>query len=82
MNPDINSSVCLWRENAKLRRKAASRLTDVSQDGIILHRRRLDVRGVPHVRTLHRHTLEPSEGVHTQLLCCAVVHPVSTLVDV
>lgn len=55
---------------------------DVSQDGIILHRRRLDVRGVPHVRTLHRHTLEPSEGVHTQLLCRAVVHPVSTLVDV
>lgn len=51
-------------------------------DGAILHRRRLDVRGVFHVRTLHRHTLETSVGVHAHLVRRAVVHPVFTLVDV
>lgn len=51
-------------------------------DVMLLHRWCLDVRGVLHVRTLHRHTLETSVRVHTQLVCTAVVHPGFTLVDV
>ncbi len=59
--------------------RSASRRLDVC---VHLHRWRLDVRGVVHVRTLDCHTLEASVGVHTHLLSCAGVHPVLTLVDV